>query len=205
VGGATQSGTINSVDWGTVPAGFMPAGTEIFRTADRTTANATAWPVTSDNNTQAGRWAIYLSEITVDQPTVNIQSVSFGPVSLNSPGTPLNGGDDVVVFGLSGSGQAIVRGDTNGNGIGGEFPDDFMPIQLNFRKSVSTRGEGDLVRNGVVDFSDFQEWKSVFQGMGGSLAGVSLGSLANVPEPSTIGSLLMAIGGVAGSARYRRC
>jgi hypothetical protein len=201
-GGATQTGTINSVDWGTVPAGFMPAGTELFRTADRTTANATNWPVNSDNNTQAGRWAIYISEITVNQPTVNIQSVSFGPVSLNTPGTPLNSGDDVVVFGLSGSGQASVRGDTNGNGIGGEFPDDFTPIQVNFRKMVGTRGEGDLVRNGMVDLSDFQEWKSVHIGMGGSLANIDFGFLTNVPEPSTQGLLVAALGGLA--TRLRR-
>ena len=193
VGGATQTGTINSVDWGAVPEGFMPAGTERFLTADRTNAQATAWPVTSDNNTQANRWAMYISEITTTQPTVNIQSVSFGPVSLNNPGTPLNTGDDVVVFGLAGSGQASVLGDTDGDGTGGEFPDDFTPIQMNFRKEVATRSEGDLVRNGRVDFDDFRQWKNVVLGPGRLARGAR-------PQPGRRSSRA----DVAGTSRCRR-
>jgi hypothetical protein len=204
VGGATQTGTINSVDWGAVPAGFMPAGTEIFLTADRTTANATTWPVASDNNTTANRWAMYISEITTEQPTVNIQSVAFGPVSLNTPGTPLNGGDDVVVFGLSGSGQASVLGDTDGDGTGGEYPEDFAPIQMNFRKDVSTRSDGDLVRNGSVDFDDFHQWKTAFLAAGGSLAGLDLNLVAKVPEPTTFGLATVVACGLAGRTRLRR-
>jgi hypothetical protein len=203
VGGATQTGTINSVDWGAVPAGFMPAGTELFLTADRTTAQATAWPVTSDNNTTANRWAIYISEITTTQPTVNIQSVSFGPVSLNTPGTPLNGGDDVVVFGLAGSGQAAVLGDTDGDGVV-EFADDFNPIRDNFRKTVATRAEGDLVRNGNVDFDDFRQWKTAFLGAGGSLAGLDLSLGPEVPEPASLGLFVVAACGLAGHTRLRQ-
>jgi hypothetical protein len=182
----------------------MPAGTEIFLTADRTTAQATTWPVNSDNNTQAGRWAIYISEITTSQPTVNIQSVSFGPVSLNNSGTPLNGGDDVVVFGLSGSGQAAVLGDTDGDGTGGEFPDDFAPIQTNFRKDVSMRSDGDLVRNGRVDFDDFHQWKTAFLGAGGSLAELDLRFFTNAPEPTSIGLAMVAACGLVGHTRARR-
>jgi hypothetical protein len=199
VGGATQTGTVNSVDWGAVPQASMPAGTEILFSADRTTANATAWPVVSDNNTTARRWNVYVSEIPTDQPSVNIQSVTFGPVSLNNPGTPLNAGDDVVVFGLAGSGNALLLGDTDGDGTV-EFDDDFGPIRDNFRKQVGARSEGDLVRNGVVDFDDFRQWKTAFVGAGGSLAGLDL-SFGSVPEPS---AAALALGAILGACSFRR-
>ncbi len=202
VGGAMQTGTVNSVDWGAVPAASMPAGTEILISADRTMANATAWPVMSDNNTTARRWNIYVSEIATEQPTVNIQSVTFGPVSLNTPGTPLNSGDDVVVFGLAGSGDALLPGDTDGDGTV-EF-EDFDPIRANFRKAVSTRAQGDLARNGLVDFDDFHQWKVAFTGAGGSLAGLDLGLASNVPEPSAVGLTLAALCGIAGVRMTRR-
>jgi hypothetical protein len=202
-GGATQTGTLSSVDWGNIAPENMPSGTEILINVDRNTANVTAWPVTSDNNTQANRWSLYISEITVDQPAVNIESVSFGPMSLNTPGTPLNGGDDVAIFGLAGSGQAAVLGDTNGNGIGGEYPDDFEPIQMNFRKAVVQRGEGDLVRNGIVDFDDFHQWKTAFLGQGGSLAGLDLNLGSSVPEPATGALNVTALLGLAAGARRR--
>jgi hypothetical protein len=96
----TQTGVVNVPDWGAVTT--LPAGTERLFIADRTTANATSWPVTSDNNTTANRWAIYLSEITPNSGA-NIVSVDFGPVSLNDADGLLNSGDDVVVFGLAGA------------------------------------------------------------------------------------------------------
>ena len=99
-GGATQSGTLNVNDWG---AGALPAGTEELFNADRTTANATTWPVVSDNNTTAGRWSINVSEIIPENTTANILGIDFGPVTLNDDSTPLNSGDDVVVWGVSGT------------------------------------------------------------------------------------------------------
>jgi hypothetical protein len=72
---------------------------------------------------------------------------------------------------------------------------DFEPIRANFRQLVGTRAEGDLVRDGIVDFDDFHEWKAAFLGVGGSLAGVDLGFLTSVPEPSA--ALLMLLGGAA--------
>jgi hypothetical protein len=101
-------------------------------------------------------------------------------------------------------GPPPVAGDTDGDGIGGEFPDDFTPIQTNFRKSVSMRSAGDLVPNGKVDFDDFRQWKTAFQGMGGSLAGLDLGVFGNVPEPTTVGLMFTAICGVATRAPRRR-
>jgi len=91
-------------------------------------------------------------------------------------------------------GPPPVFGDTDGDGIGGEFPDDFEPIRANFRKSVTMRSEGDLVRNNFVDFADFREWKAAFLNGGGSLADLELGFLSNVPEPSTGLLILLASG-----------
>jgi hypothetical protein len=88
-------------------------------------------------------------------------------------------------------GPPPVAGDTDGDGVV-ELEDDFGPIRDNFRKMVSLRSEGDLERNGVVDFLDFRQWKTAFVGGGGSLAGVDLGFLSNVPEPS---AALLALAG----------
>ncbi|HJQ79373.1 MAG TPA: LamG domain-containing protein [Lacipirellulaceae bacterium] len=99
-------------------------------------------------------------------------------------------------------GPPPVPGDTDGDGIGGEFPDDFEPIRANFRKSVSGRSMGDLVTSGVVDFADFHQWKTAFVGGGGSLAGLDL-SFGNVPEPSAAALALLALLGVC-KVRKRR-
>ncbi len=72
--------------------------------------------------------------------------------------------------------------------------DDFEPIRANFRKAVSMRSQGDLVRNNIVNFDDFHAWKTAFLGGGGSLANVDFSFLANVPEPSTSLLILLAAG-----------
>jgi hypothetical protein len=104
-GGAKQTGTLQAPDWGAVTT--LPAGVERLFTADRTTANATAWPISSDNNTTANRWAIYVSVIDVANLGANITSIVFGPASLLTIASgatgPLNSGDDVAVFGISGA------------------------------------------------------------------------------------------------------
>jgi hypothetical protein len=83
----------------------------------------------------------------------------------------------------------ILAGDTDTDGIPGEFPDDFAPIQANFRKTVTLRTQGDLVSNGFVDFADFRQWKTAFLAGGRSLAGLDLGLFNNIPEPATFVSI----------------
>ena len=95
----------------------------------------------------------------------------------------------------------LLLGDTDDDGIPGEYPDDFEPIRANFRKNVTMRSEGDLVPNGVVDFSDFKEWKTAFLAGGGSLADIDLSFTANVPEPTTF---LLATLAACAPARFRR-
>jgi hypothetical protein len=99
-GGGSQTGTVGVPDWGAAP---MPAGTEELFNADRTTANATAWPVTSDNNTTAGRWSINVAQIDVTDTVNDILSVEFGPITLNDVDGLLNAGDDVAIWGLAGA------------------------------------------------------------------------------------------------------
>jgi hypothetical protein len=127
-------------------------------------------------------------------------------------GVPTAGGYDLapageqlflnsVCFMVGGCGPPLVPGDTDGNGTV-NFAD-FGPIQTNFRKSVTSRAQGDLVTNGVVDFADFREWKGAFLGMGGSLAGLDLGFIASVPEPTTGILFGIAVAALAG-CRTRR-
>jgi hypothetical protein len=97
---------------------------------------------------------------------------------------------------IGGNSTPILPGDTDGDGIPGEFPDDFEPIRANFRKEVTTRNQGDLVPNGIVDFDDFRQWKTAHLAAGGSLAGIDL--FASIPEPAAlftaaIASLLIAL------------
>ena len=77
----------------------------------------------------------------------------------------------------------IVLGDTNGNGVV-EYPEDFIPIRDNFQKAVALRTQGDLNRDGIVEFADFREWKTHYLAGGGSLEGIDL-SFAGIPEPTS--------------------
>jgi PEP-CTERM motif len=97
----------------------------------------------------------------------------------------------------------VTLGDTDGDGIGGEYPDDFNPIKDNFRKSPRTRPQGDLDGSGVVDFADFREWRTAHGASGASLDGIDFGSMFGaVPEPST--AVLALVGLVGLAARHRR-
>jgi hypothetical protein len=89
-------------------------------------------------------------------------------------------------------GSGPMAGDVDGNGVVDLL--DFEPIRANFRKQVLERIQGDLNRDRVVDFDDFREWKTAFLSAGGALQDVDFALLANVPEPTTLGLTLLAIG-----------
>jgi hypothetical protein len=132
----------------------------------------------------------------------HISTVSSVALSLGAaPGADLSG--PITAFGLyrdvTGNNARFdsftieslsLPGDTDNDGIPGEYPDDFNPIRDNFRKSPRSHNQGDLDGNSIVDFADFREWKAAALGAGTSLEGIDLGFLGNVPEP---GSGLLAI------------
>jgi hypothetical protein len=93
-------------------------------------------------------------------------------------------------------------GDVDDNGMVNML--DFDPIRDNFRKTVTTRAQGDLNRDFVVNFTDFHEWKAAFLGTGGSLAGLDLRFLTNVPEPTSFALALLACVVGCHSIRQRR-
>jgi hypothetical protein len=93
-------------------------------------------------------------------------------------------------------------GDVDDNGVVNML--DFNPIRDNFRKTVTTRAQGDLNRDFLVNFTDYHEWKAAFLGMGGSLAGVDLRFLANVPEPTSLALALLAYLAGCNTTRQRR-
>jgi hypothetical protein len=72
---------------------------------------------------------------------------------------------------------------------------DFAAIRDNFRLSVGGRGDGDLSGDGIVDFSDFREWKSNYTG---PFAGFNA-----VPEPTSVVLLGVAAGIVCGRRRTK--
>jgi uncharacterized protein (TIGR03382 family) len=92
-------------------------------------------------------------------------------------------------------------GDTDGDGI--VELSDFNPIRDNFQKLVALRTEGDLNRDGRVEFLDFREWKTAFLSGGGSLEGLDLSFLSVVPEPAT-GTLALLLAAVVGAISRRR-
>jgi hypothetical protein len=83
-------------------------------------------------------------------------------------------------------------GDVNGDMV--VDINDFNIIRDHFQQSVTGREQGDLVRDGFVDFKDYRQWKTNVAGSGGAAA---------VPEPAS-GLLAMAalVGGL-GVARKR--
>jgi hypothetical protein len=98
--------------------------------------------------------------------------------------------------------EVLLPGDTDEDGVPGEFPDDFIPIRDNFQKAVAARASGDLFNDDFVDFKDFRQWKTAFEAAGGSLANVDVGLLTQIPEPATAALLSPAI--VVWHARNRR-
>lgn len=102
---------------------------------------------------------------------------------------------------VSAGGVALLAGDTDGDGIAGEYPDDLVPIRDNFQTAKVDRTSGDLVNDDFIDFLDYRQWKTAFTAGGGSLANVDLGFLT-VPEPATC--LLGLVGCGALSRRRRR-
>lgn len=115
-------------------------------------------------------------------------------IAMGAGATPQQAALDVDFFaykqGIHLPGGPLVPGDTDGDDIGGEFPDDFEPIRANFR-NMGNRSMGDLTGDGTIDFADFREWKAVHLGGGGSLEGLDLSFGSNVPEPGSAALLIL--------------
>lgn len=90
-------------------------------------------------------------------------------------------------------------GDVNGDGDV-TVNEDFEPIRANFLRQVTTREEGDLTKDGVVNLDDWNEFKTAFLNNGGSLADLTASGAA--PEPSAL--MLLAVLTSASSLRRRR-
>jgi hypothetical protein len=73
---------------------------------------------------------------------------------------------------------------------------DLQIIADNFYKTVSTRGEGDLNADGIVNFADFRIWKE-------HPLTIDLSAGLNIPEPSTALLCVLVAGGFAGRALAR--
>jgi hypothetical protein len=147
--------------------------------------------------------------ISTPQVTRNSGTIAIGTFTADSTTqmVAIGGGDwDLGVSGyVLRSGVPLVLGDTDGDGTGGEFPDDFEPIRANFRNTVSTRAMGDLVGNGVVDFADFRQWKAAHLAAGGSLQGINFDFGTTVPEPSSFATGSIAFLAIATMVRiYQR-
>lgn len=106
-------------------------------------------------------------------------------------------------------GIVAIPGDTDGNGLV-EYPQDFDPILNNWRETNDTFGmtlartDGDLNVDGVINVSDFREWKDAYLAAGGSpeqvlAAFASLG----VPEPTSAALAALVLTAVAGAGRRR--
>ncbi len=171
-------------------------------------------------DTTSGQLVSYFNATQVDTFTSTDPSFAMGDSSSPVGGIGIKGDngiyipqgvnlDEIWVYGSAlTADQVVTLRDQNGFGppplpgdvdLDGDVDmDDFTPIRDNFRKSVTTRQQGDLVRNNTVDFDDFRQWKMAFLGGGGSLAGVDLGFAGNVPEPATGMLLLLATGMLTG-------
>jgi hypothetical protein len=95
-----------------------------------------------------------------------------------------------------------IPGDTDGDGI--VEPEDLDPIRANWRMTGQTRAQGNLSGDsaGLVDFTDFRQWKTAILAGGGSLDGIDLG-FTTVPEPSTVVAVLCGMTCIASLSRRR--
>jgi HpiC1 cyclase len=89
------------------------------------------------------------------------------------------------------TGNLCGPGDVNCDGIV-DIATDFAAIRDHFRLSVAGRSMGDLSGDGVVNFTDFREWKSNYTGPGAA----SFDGLFAVPEPATASLLLFVVLGI---------
>lgn len=91
-------------------------------------------------------------------------------------------------------------GDVNGDGLV-DIATDFAAIRNNFRKTVTSRAQGDLDGSGDVDFLDYLQWRQKFLNVGGVAADIP--ALFGVPEPGALGLASIALGFGVGAARRR--
>ena len=97
--GATQRETQRRGRLGGVA---LPAGTEeLFNAGPH---NLEGHNLAGDLRQQhdGGPMVDQCQRIVLENTTANILSIDFGPVTLNNDSTPLNSGDDVVVWGVAG-------------------------------------------------------------------------------------------------------
>jgi hypothetical protein len=155
-------------------------------------------------NTNPTTWT---ADFFAKRPTAtSYTEVSAGPLSLlaqdigvvgiaRTSGT-LTG--KLTKFKLEMSDVAQVLGDVDGNGVVNDV--DFGIIRDHLFQT-GTRTQGDLTGDGLVDFSDFRQWKTAV----GSGAGAGASFEAAVPEPASVLLALIAtaVGSIAGQRRRR--
>jgi hypothetical protein len=122
---------------------------------------------------------------------------------------------DLTKGAISYSTDTFLLGDTDNDGMV-EFEDDFFPIRDNWLNSTFLRAEGNLdndgASNGIIDITDFRQWKNacadnpgtcVLPGGGFGAAFASLGG-GTVPEPSSAVLAIVAGMGLMAGARKRQ-
>lgn len=122
---------------------------------------------------------------------------------------------DLAKGAISFSTDTFLLGDTDADSII-EFEDDFFPIRDNWLTETFLRANGNLNNTGesegVVDITDFREWKNACAanpgtcilpggGMGAVVASLGLGA---VPEPGSAALVVAAGLGLMAGARNRR-
>jgi hypothetical protein len=90
-----------------------------------------------------------------------------------------------------------VPGDVNGDRM--VTLGDYATIKANFGMNVATRNLGDVTGDGVVNLFDFAQWKDNFP-----FPGAASGSGAQVPEPTGVAVMLLALSVGLGTLRFPR-
>lgn len=186
--GEDRPADLNNMGASAAEGGVFAVGDEFPRITLRLGAGGFTIDLASPPENTSGEANAYISEtLPYNGAAADLAQIDFGYSASSSNG--FNSGyalDNILVTGF----ETFLQGDFDLDGTLG-FPD-FLILTSNFGQQSS---DGDFDLNGTVDLADFVGFKAAF--------GAQAPTAASVPEPTSIGLLLIGVLGFLARRRRR--